>query len=195
MWSEEYTAFQSFSWIDLRKIPEWLNVKASFQILDNETDFDMNAQSLSVFEQFGYVKKYCTNEKLIEWKANKTTTEDRWVEIFKHFECNQVPFSPFSSIVEYVLCFPGSSASVERLFAHAKKLWKPESTALNIQTLRAMLFVKFNMEYTCTEFHRYLQTHPDTVRKISSQEKYNFKQGISNKNVSPGGMSVDFDSE
>lgn len=95
-------------------------------------------------------------------------------------------------IVICVLCFPGSSAAIERLFAHIKKIWKQDSTALLIETLQAILFVKFNMEYSCTEFHRYLITHPGVLRQISSQEKYGFKQpSNSNSNVtSPGAMSV-----
>lgn len=190
MWTEELALFQCFAWVDLRSITDWTTVKKSFKILAEKTSFDFDAQSSAVFDQFVFVKNYCANEKINKWNANNVSTEARWVEMFKYFESKHVPFNQFSAIVEYVLCFPGSSAPVERLFAKANKVWKQESTNLHIKTLRAILFVKSNMEYTCTEFHRYLKTRPEILRKISSQEKYEFKQVKLNENISPGAMSI-----
>lgn len=45
------------------------------------------------------------------------------------------------------------------------------------------------MDYTCTEFHRYLNTRPAVLRHIASQEKYTFKQPMPIE-TSPGAMSV-----
>ena len=55
------------------------------------------------------------------------------------------------------------------------------------------MFVKNYMEYTCTEFYRYIKTRPDILRKIASQEKYDFKNPKQKTNeTSPGAMSVDY---
>lgn len=36
--------------------------------------------------------------------------------------------------------------------------------------------VKTNMEYSCLEFYKFLKTQPELLKKIASQEKYDFKQ-------------------
>lgn len=157
----------------------------------------MDLHSSAVFEQFGFVKNYCTNEKISEWNANKVSTEERWVEVFKHFETKHVPFFQFSLIIEYVVCtlFSRLVSSGWEVVRKGEKIWKQESTALQIKTLKAILFVKSNMEYTCTEFHRFLKTRPDILRKISGQDKYDFKQLKHVDNVSPGAMSITVDSD
>lgn len=77
----------------------------------------MTSKSSKVFKQFGYMKNYCSQDKLSHWNANKVAAEARWVEMFKHLHDKSIPFREFSSIIEYVLCFPGTSAPVERLLA------------------------------------------------------------------------------
>lgn len=173
-WTEEFATFKDFDWVVLRKFPEWLTVKKSMQILSAKVSFDMSANSSAVFEQ--YVKKYCTDEKLTEWRTNGLATEDRWVAIFKHMEAEHVPFDQFSRIIEFILCFPGSSAPVERVFAKAKKVWKQESSSLQITTLASILHVKINMDWSCINFYEFLKDERELLRKISSQDKYNFKQ-------------------
>lgn len=136
----------------------------------------MGANSAAVFEQFGYMKSYCSADKLAEWSVNKLQTDKRWVEIFQHMEARNVPFDQFATIIEFILCFPGSSAPVERIFAKAKKIWKQESSSLKVSTLDSILHVKCNMEWTCIDFFKFLKTRQDLLRKISCQEKHDFKQ-------------------
>lgn len=80
------------------------------------------------------------------------STEARWVDVFNHMNRNDIPFEQFAHLIEYILCFPGTSASVERLFAEVNKIWKRQSTALKLSTLKVMLIVKHNMEYSCLQF-------------------------------------------
>lgn len=188
-WTEELATFKDFDWVVLRKFPEWSAVKKSMQILSAKASFDMAANSSAVFEQYGYMKKYCTAEKLTEWRTNGLATEDRWVEIFKYMEAEHVPFDQFSHIIEFILCFPGSSAPVERVFAKAKKVWKQESSSLQITTLNSILHVKINMDWNCMNFYKFLKEEPELLRKISSQDKYNFKQ--TEPENSPGEVSID----
>lgn len=121
----------------------------------------------------------------------KASAEDRWVEIFKHMDQHQLPYQEFAHIIEFVFCFPGTSSSVERLFAKAKKIWTPEKSALEPSTLKSILIVKNNMEYDCFEFHKFLKCQPALLRKISSQEKYDFKKPPQISGNSPGAMSID----
>lgn len=120
-WTEELEPFQNFSWISLHGFPDWTTVKNSMKKVSEHTSFDRNVNASQVFEQYGFIKKYCTDEKLEEWTEIELPTDKRWVEIFKHMNAHGVPFIQFSQIIEFALCFPGSSAPVERVFAKAKK--------------------------------------------------------------------------
>lgn len=90
-------------------------------------------------------------------------------------EAKQVPYLEFACI-EFILCLPGTSAPAERVFSSVKNTWKIESSQLSMKSLKARLFVKMNLDYSCIEFFHFLKTQPQLLRKISSQEKYNFKQ-------------------
>lgn len=136
----------------------------------------MHEHSTTIFEQYGHIKCYCTVEKIAEWKKEKASTENRWVEVFQHFERNNEPYTQFSPIVEYVLCFPGSSAPAERLFAHGKKIRTEEITTSS--ALRSILFVKFNMEshsslseYSSSSFASKLKFNKNTRSSSQSQLK------------------------
>lgn len=47
------------------------------------------------------------------------------------------------------------------------------------------------MEWTCPDFFKFLKTRPDLLRKIGSQEKYDFKKPNANESA----MSVQFDDD
>lgn len=175
-WTEHFEIFQNFSWVVLENFPDWSTVKKSIRVVEEKGSFDMVANSAAVFEQFGYMKSYCSVDKIAEWNANKLQTDKRWVEIFQHMEARNVPFDQFAIIIEFILCFPGSSAPVERVFAKAKKIWKQESSSLKVTTLDSILHVKCNMEWKCIDFYKFLKGRHDLLRKISSQEKYGFKE-------------------
>lgn len=175
-WTQHFEIFRDFSWIVLDQFPDWPTVRKSVRMVEQKGSFDMAANSSALFEQFGYVKIYCSADKLANWRSDKLPTEERWVEIFKHMDAHNVPFDAFATVIEFVLCFPGTSAPVERIFSHGKKIWKQESSGLHVATLGSMLQVKCNMDWTCIDFFKFLKKHPDLLRKISSQDKYSFKQ-------------------
>lgn len=192
-WTTEYAFFNQFSWVSLATFPEWTTVKTSFQVLSERTGFDMDSKSAQVFQQFGYVKSYCNEDKLSDWKKKNVSTDAKWVEVFQHMEKNSIPFEAFSSVIEYILCFPGTSASAERLFAEVLKIWTQHNTQISIDTLKSTLFVKNYFDYTCIEFHRFLKSRPNILKQISSQDKYDFKQTKPSIETSPGAMSVGLD--
>lgn len=187
-WTEDFATFKDFTWVVLQRFIEWPNVKKSMQILSERFSFDVVAHSSAVFEQYGYIKSFCNNEKLAEWIDNNVPTDKRWVEIFKHMKTEQIPFDQFSRIIEFVLCFPGTSAPVERVFAKAKKVWTQESSNLHIITLNSILHVKNNMEWNCVDFYKFLETQPQLLHKIA---RYDFKQPKPVDASGPGAMSAD----
>lgn len=205
LWTEQFQHMNSFSWVVLKSFPNWNTIKNSMKIVAERASFDLAANSSKVLMQYDSIKKYCSEEKFQEWANKKATTEERWVEIFKHMSTHNVAFIEFSQIIEYVLCLPGSTGPVERIFANANKIWKVECSSLHVSTLKSILFVKYNIEYSCIEFFEFLKSQPQLLRKIASQDKYSFKQQqqpratinstststASTANNSPGAMSVD----
>lgn len=174
-WSEQFEQIRSFSWVSLRTCLNWPQIKTTMQDISNASSFDLRQNSSKVFEQYGYIKIYCSEEKIAEWNHKKKISEDRWVEVFQHMQSQQVPFTEFSQIVEFILCLPGTSASVERVFSSIKNTWKTESSQLKMETLESILFVKNNMDLSCMDFYHFLKTQPQLLRQIGSQEKYNLK--------------------
>lgn len=69
---------------------------------------------------------------------------------------NNISFHEFALIIVYILCWPGSSAPVERIFSMVEKMWATESTALRV--LKTVLYVKNNMDFNCLEFYDFLKT-------------------------------------
>lgn len=170
-WTAHLDCLSPFSWTLLTKKPEWSEIENSMRSLIEKGLFDSDKSS-ELFEQFGHVNVFITAEKIGEWVQNKTASEDRWVECFKHFEANGIVFKEISMLLEYIFCLPSTSASVERLFAHINKMWTPEKTRLNMNTLKAMLYTKYNLKFSCLEFYDFLKSKPLLLRKIISSEKY-----------------------
>lgn len=129
-------------------------------------------KSSELFEQFGHVDSFLSAGKIDEWAKSKTTCEERWVECFKHFENNDIAFEEIAKIVEYIFCLPATSAPVERVFSHINKMWTAEKTRLQIKTLKAMLYTKYNLQFSCLEFYEFLKNKPTLLRQIISSEKY-----------------------
>lgn len=159
----------------------------------SESDENMDFQQISskVFSQYGHVKTYCSEEKLREWKANKVPTEQRWVEIFQHMDINQIPYVDFARVAEFALCLPGANAITERVFSEVKNTWKVESSQLKIETIKSVLFVKLNLEYSCLEFHELLKKNEGMLKQIASQDKYDFKNKDTSDSCSVLDMSID----
>lgn len=152
-------------------MPEWSDVEKAMQFLIERNHFDEdNAGAL--LQQFGYLKRYLTDSKLEEWALKKMSTEQRWVELFRHFQRQDIPYVEISSITEFALCLPGTSASVERVFSAVTKVWTVDKARLEIPTIRSMLIVKYNMELSCVEFYNMLKENPALLNKISSSKKY-----------------------
>lgn len=97
---------------------------------------------------------------------------DNRLEVFEHFWHQSIPFESLLTIVEYIFSIPATSATIERVFASVNKLWREEKTRLQIKTLKSIVILKYNMDYTCTEFYKILKTTPELLQKVRSSEKF-----------------------
>lgn len=78
-------------------------------------------------------------------------------------------------IVAYILCLPGTSATVERVFSLVNDIWSIDKARLSIGTLRDLLYVRYNMKTSCLEFFEFLKGQPKMLEEIGSDGKYAFK--------------------
>lgn len=161
-----------YSWVMLRKAPVWKEVEMVMNKLNDSKLYAANKNSAKLHKEFGYVKNFCSEAKIKKWKDENVTISKRWVEIFTHLETENCDYEEMAAIVEYVLCLPGSTASVERVFASMNKTWTDEKSQLKIETLKAILSTKINMNMKCVEFYNWIHTKNDLLRKIKSKEKY-----------------------
>lgn len=89
------------------------------EIAAKSPSFDINKNSSTIFEQYSYVKNYCSTEKI---EVKHMRIGERWVEIFKHMEAEHVPYTEFALIIEFALCLSGSNASGTCIFTCEKYL-------------------------------------------------------------------------
>lgn len=122
------------------------------QKLDAQKLYDANENAMKLHKELGYVKNYCSESKIKQWKDGKVTTTNRWVEVFSHLDAESCDYKEFAKIIEYILCMPGSTGSVERVFAAMNKSWTKEKSQLKVNTLKAIQTVKVNLKISCLEF-------------------------------------------
>lgn len=171
-----------FAWCALDQQPEWKFIEASAKFISSKQRFDIESCDMELFDQFTYLKKYVSENKIHSWEENNVTFDQRWVECFQHFAKNNIPFNHISKIVAYILSLPGTSASVERLFSLINDVWSTEKTRLDINTLRDILYVRYNIKMSCLEFFNFIKNQSEILEQIGSTDKYAFKNR--NDNVS-----------
>lgn len=142
-----------YSWAMLRKVPVWNDVQLVMNKLNDLKLYDANENSTNLHKEFGYVKNYCSDAKIKKWKDENVPISKRWVGIFTHLNTENCNYKEMAAIVEYILCLPGSTASVERVFASMNKTWTAEKSQLQVETLKAILRTKINLKMTCVEFY------------------------------------------
>lgn len=165
--------------------------------LNEKQLYDANENSAQLHKEFCYVKNYCSDSKIKQWIEKKVSMTERWVEIFKHLDDQSCDYKEMAKIIEYILCLPGSTASVERVFAEMNKTWTEEKSNLNVETLKAILTTKVNLKMSCLEFFRWLKDQPDMLRKIQSNQKYEVHtvHGTQNIEIDPDKGMIDDESE
>lgn len=172
VWTEPLKPMKLYAWAMLMRVPTWQDIEAVMNNLSENKLFDASEKATKVHAQFRLVKIYCTDEKIKDWKNRHIPTVDRWVEIFRNLDSEDREYGEIATVVEYILCLPGTSASVERVFSAVNKTWTDEKSQLQVETLKAILTVKCNLKLSCIEFFKFLKEKPELLRQIASKDKY-----------------------
>lgn len=110
MWLAPLKELKMFGWATLEIPPEWKQVEAMMTKLNERKLYDAEESAAKLHMQFGFVKNYCTEVKIKEWRDGNIATAARWVDIFKHLIRVGCEFKEMAKMVEYVLCLPGTTA-------------------------------------------------------------------------------------
>lgn len=164
-----------FTWTTLKRPPEWKHVEAVMSKLSEHKLYDADENAGKLHTQFGYIKNYCTEDKIKQWRDGNISAVNRWKEMFNHLSVECCEYREIAKMVEYILCLPGTTAAVERLFSAVNKTWTEEKTRLKIETLYAILSIKCNLKLSCIDFFKYIKTQPALLRQIASIDKYDAK--------------------
>lgn len=105
-----------YAWTALDHTPEWEFIEVTAKHMTSIGRFDMESCDNALFDQTHYLQKYATKEKIQSWEENAVVVDERWVECFKHFAKNNIPYDHLMKIVSNVLCLSGTSASVDGCF-------------------------------------------------------------------------------
>jgi hypothetical protein len=78
-----------------------------------------------------------------------------------------------STVAEFSLPLPGTSAAVERVFSRVNALWTDEINRLEVPTVKSIVPVKHHFRnYKCPEFHEFLLRNRKILEQIHSSTKY-----------------------
>jgi hypothetical protein len=91
--------------------------------------------------------------QLDTWNEENIPVSDRWVQIFSEMGEKRLDFQDFYNIVEFILCLPGSTVPVERIFSVMNTMWSKEKSKLSVETMRATLIVRQNCVMECEKFY------------------------------------------
>ncbi|XP_043384623.1 zinc finger protein 572 isoform X4 [Chelonia mydas] len=105
-------------------------------------------------------------------RHHRINVSEVWVEFFKHWEAPNL-----LKIVQHVLAIPPSNAFVERVFSVMKNLWTDERNRLQVDLVKAELFVHFNYKMTCAEFAGFLKTEAAKELVVAARKEQKYKSG------------------
>ena len=110
-------------------------------------------------------------KKIPDDKFCKNEAETKWMKIFNENDS----FSLLYKLVSIVFSLPVSNAFVERVFSLVSAQWNYERNNLHEKTVKSLLQVKVNLDYSCRQMHGVVSKNKQLMEKIVSEEKYGTK--------------------
>ncbi|CAI6359364.1 unnamed protein product [Macrosiphum euphorbiae] len=110
-------------------------------------------------------------DKFDDWTKNVISVEQKSVHIFNIFKEKYVNVSNLAMVVEFAFCFPGSNASIERVFSLMTTTWTDVRNQMDTKTIEFCLVTKtYGLSFI--EFYNEIIKYPTFLKKIHSTEKY-----------------------
>nr|XP_032636485.1 uncharacterized protein LOC116824950 isoform X1 [Chelonoidis abingdonii] len=127
---------------------------------------------------------------LCQEQHHRISVSEVWVEFFKHWEAPNL-----LKIVQHVLAVPPSNAFVECIFSVMKNLCTDDRNELQVDLVKAELFVHFNCKMTCAEFAGFLKTEAakELVVPARKEQKYKSGEGMMSENMEENPQQEDLE--
>ncbi len=178
-WLGPFEEFQVFTWLNLKKLHEedvkYDTILISITYLQSK-NVEINDSKL--FDQFCALKNFLKTDPRAKKLFELECIDEQWSFYFNCCINVDAQCSELLTIAEFYFAIPAHNAILERIFSLIEAQWTDERNRLSVTVIEAMISLLFNCKMSCTEFYDYvLQTDNATIlQKISSQEKYDFKQ-------------------
>lgn len=171
-WTRRLCDFSNLEWTLLRKQINWNDVQETIKFFEENNI--RNVCDNELFDEVRRLNKFCEkNEMFNKWSESDIDADKRWVEIFKFFKTEHIPFNNLKILVEAAMCLPGTNASVERTFSIINDFWGCKKSRISVETLSAVISTKENLKmYNCEEFIKLLNENEYITKAIHSSNKY-----------------------
>jgi hypothetical protein len=159
--------------MQMNRLPLWEEVKKSFSYAAKKFGLDLpkSIRSDQLFDEFHMMKGFC-KEQIPKWFQQKSSPQQVWIEVFKHFRDENVQITNMERLVEFAFSLAGTSCKVERMFPLLNRIWSPEKGNLHIKTVNALLSVQNNLTLDCPAFYNFIKSDNNILQKIISSSKY-----------------------
>jgi hypothetical protein len=99
---------------------------------------------------------------------SQASAENKWMKIFQ-----DATFLPcIFRLVSIIMAIPVSNAFIERIFSLCNAQWTKERNSLDTATVKSLIQVKTNFDFTCSEMFTYLMSNSILRSKVRGCEKY-----------------------
>ena len=170
-WIKSTDGMNNFEWIELFSVPNFESIRSSIEFLKTKFYNIPKINEDSLLDEFSLIQPIIS--KNVEyWNENKLDCDNRWTQVFSFLHTKNINVENFYMLIQLVLCLPGTSASVERIFSIINKNWSPEKSGTKIETISAISICKTNINCSCKEFYNLLLEEKQFLKKIHSIEKY-----------------------
>ena len=106
--------------------------------------------------------------ELKETDFSQKELEDKWAQIFKNKYLVQM-----KKLVSIYLSIAPSNAFCECVFSLVNNVWTDERNSFKISTVNAIVCVKANAEFDCSQSFELFLSDPQLLKKSTENEKYN----------------------
>ncbi|GBM16179.1 hypothetical protein AVEN_126445-1 [Araneus ventricosus] len=181
LWENSFGNAEQFSWVNLTKTNavDWENAETSAEII-NSSLLDVPDRKINndkLFDEVVLAKEYLQSN-WEQWKQEETTRdviisgEEKWLRLFGHFKENHIEAPNLIKIVEYAICLPGTSASVDRVFSLMNNAWTDDRGLMKESTVKGLMTCKINIGLACEDFYNKIKNKKDFLKNVLANEKY-----------------------
>ncbi|XP_062916330.1 uncharacterized protein LOC134352791, partial [Mobula hypostoma] len=176
-WRSAFECAELLDWALLRSVPKWEDIQGSLATCQANIASLRVIDKKRLFEEWGNSKQ-AISRLLPVWNTEKLPASERWCHVFQEMQRNGFAYSHLAKAVEFILCLPGSTAPIERLFSAMSTVLSPDKSHLSIPTMKAILLVQVNFDLDCLAFYDKLLKDKWTLQKIASKDNYNAQEAL-----------------